>query len=557
MISTNTALVIFTCEALAIAILAYRLRKEKQKNHTTPPIRSNRFMSLDDIIWRTILRLTNPSELHLDWNNCFNQALPEICAALEADELFFLDNNHPSEEPLENHAENHTNAYNHDWILTIPIWINLLRKGQIIHNQAEHFEDNIQVVLQQEGIKTLLLVTLVTEGKLLGIFGISRAKKENLFHQHQINSLLFIANILTMAISSQQNRLERDRLATVVEQSSDCIIIISKNGSILYANPACETVTGYPPQTIIGKNIKNLYPPAVRRGLWYKIKDALATGEIWTGQFDNYRKDKTRYKEEMTLSPVYDQEGRVSNQVIVKRDITENKRLESIAEAANLTDNIGFIFSSIRHELGNPINSIKVSLSVLESNLETYNKEDVSRFIHRGLSDIGRVEYLLKALRNFSIFERPDLQKTDMKILLDKLVQLTEKDLAKQNIILTIRHPDKSLMGMLDPRAFMQVMLNLTTNAVAALDSRSDKRISISLIQRHKNQITFIFEDNGHGMGEDTVSNLFRPFFTTKAKGTGLGLVIVKKMLSKMNCSITASSIKERGTRMEIIIPVA
>ncbi|MCK5070823.1 MAG: PAS domain S-box protein, partial [Desulfocapsa sp.] len=421
----------------------------------------------------------------------------------------------------------------------------------------EHFEDNIQVILQQEGIKTLLLVPLVTEGKLLGIIGISRANKENLFHQHQINSLLFIANILTMAISSQQNRLERDRLATVVEQSSDCIIIISKNGSILYANPACETVTGYPPQTIIGKNIKNLYPPAVRRGLWYKIKDALATGEIWTGQFDNYRKDKTRYKEEMTLSPVYDQEGRVSNQVIVKRDITENKRLESIAEAANLTDNIGFIFSSIRHELGNPINSIKVSLSVLESNLETYNKEDVSRFIHRGLSDIGRVEYLLKALRNFSIFERPDLQKTDMKILLDKLVQLTEKDLAKQNIILTIRHPDKSLMGMLDPRAFMQVMLNLTTNAVAALDSRSDKRISISLIQRHKNQITFIFEDNGHGMGEDTVSNLFRPFFTTKAKGTGLGLVIVKKMLSKMNCSITASSIKERGTRMEIIIPVA
>ena len=174
-----------------------------------------------------------------------------------------------------------------------------------------------------------------------------------------------------------------------------------------------------------------------------------------------------------------------------------------------------------------------------------------------GLSDIGRVEYLLKALRNFSIFERPDLQKTDMKLLLDKLVQLTEKDLARQSIILTVRHPDKWLTGMLDPRAFMQVMLNLTTNAVAALDSESHKAIRISLIQRHKNQITFIFEDNGCGMEEDTVKNLFRPFFTTKEKGTGLGLVIVKKMLSKMNCSITASSTKGRGTKMEIIIPAA
>lgn len=557
MISTDTALVIFACGTLVIALLAYRLQKEIRKNSTTHPTQANRGMSPDDIIWKTILKLTNPNELHLGWHSCFNQALPGICDALEADELFFLDNNQSSEMPLENHAANHIGTYNHDWILTIPIWINLLGKGQIIHNQAGHFEDNIQVILQREGIKALLLVPLVTEKKLIGIIGISRTNKDNLFYQHQINCLLFIANILTMAISSQQNRLERDRLATVIEQSSDCIIISSKKGSILYANPACETVTGFLPQTIIGQNIKRLYPPAVRKGLWYKIKDSLATGEVWRGQFDNYRKDKTRYKEEMILSPVYDQEGRVSNQVIVKRDITENKRLESIAEAANLTDNIGFIFSSIRHELGNPINSIKVSLSVLESNLETYNKEDVSRFIRRGLSDIGRVEYLLKTLRNFSVFERPDLHKTDMKLLLDKLVQLTEKDLAKQNITLTIRHPDKWLMGMLDPRAFMQVMLNLTTNAVAALDSKSHKNIRISLIQQHRKQIIFIFEDNGCGMEEDTVKNLFRPFFTTKAKGTGLGLVIVKKMLSKMNCSITVSSIKGRGTKMEIIIPAA
>ncbi len=67
----------------------------------------------------------------------------------------------------------------------------------------------------------------------------------------------------------------------------------------------------------------------------------------------------------------------------------------------------------------------------------------------------------------------------------------------------------------------------------------------------------FSFEDNGCGMDEETVRNLFRPFFTTKAEGTGLGLVIVKKMLSKMNCSITASSQKGKGTRMEIIIPTA
>jgi len=524
------------------------------KELSSPP-QPHRCVSPDDVIWKTILKLTNPSALHSDWHSCFNQVLPDICEALEADELFLLDNNPPAGAPLSIHGKNQSSAYNHDWILSVPVWMNLLGKGKTIQNFAENFDHEEQIILQQEGIKTLLLIPLIAGSELLGLIGLTRTHKARLFHQQQINSLLFIANILTMAIGNQQDRSERDRLVTVVEQSSDCIIIINTRGSVLYANPACEKVTGFSPQEIVGDSIKRLYTPFIRKKLWYELKDTLVTGETWSGQFDNYRKDTTLYQEEMLLSPVYDQEGRIANYVIVKRDITEGNRLKSIAEAANLMDNIGFIFSSIRHELGNPINSIKVSLSVLESNLETYDTEAITRFIRRSLSDIGRVEYLLKTLRNFSIFERPEIKETDMRILLDKLTQLTEKDLAKHYVMLAIHHPKEPLAGMIDPRAFLQVLLNLTTNAVAALEESDNKKITISLMQKQKNQITFIFEDNGCGMEEETVRNLFRPFFTTKPEGTGLGLVIVKKMLSKMNCSITASSRKGQGTRMEIIIP--
>jgi PAS domain S-box-containing protein len=524
------------------------------KELSSPP-QPHRCMSPNDVIWKTILKLTNPSALHSDWHSCFNQVLPDICEALEADELFLLDNNPPAGAPLSIHGKNQSSACNHDWILSVPVWMNLLGKGKTIQNFAENFAPEEQIIMQQEGIKTLLLIPLIVGNKLLGLIGLTRSHKARLFHQQQINSLLFIANILTMAIGNQQDRSERDRLATVVEQSSDCIIIINTSGSVLYANPACEKVTGFSPLEIVGNSIKRLYSPSIRKKIWPELKGALAAGEAWSGQFDNYRKDRTLYQEEMLLSPVYDQEGRVANQVIVKRDITEGNRLKSIAEAANLMDNIGFIFSSIRHELGNPINSIKVSLSVLESNLETYDTEAITRFIRRSLSDIGRVEYLLKTLRNFSIFERPDIIATDMRILLDKLTQLTQKALVKQYVTLETRHPEGTLIGMIDPRAFLQVLLNLTTNAVAALDGSDNKKIIISLIQKQKNQITFIFEDNGCGMEEETVRNLFRPFFTTKPEGTGLGLVIVRKMLSKMNCSITASSRKGQGTRMEIIIP--
>jgi len=511
--------------------------------------------SADILIWKSILHLTNPDALHTNWHVSFNQIQPDICTALEADELFLLDNSPDTVSPLLPYTSKNADVYEHDWILSVPHWMKKLERGEIIHDISKNLAIDEQAILELESIRTLLLIPLITNGQLIAIIGICKYENSRLFNKKQMDSLQLITNILTMAISNQHDRSERNRLVTVVEQSSDCIIITNNNGTILYANCACEDVTGFSPAAITGSSIKVLYPPHVRKNLWTRIKQDIKKGTEWSGQFANNRKDGTLYQEEMQISPVYTQDGKITNQVLIKRDITEEKRLESIAEAANLMENIGFIFSSIRHELGNPINSIKVSLSVLENNLDSYNTEDIKRFITRGLFDIGRVEYLLRTLKNFSVFERPDIQKTDMRALIQKLVQLTEKDLATQYIMLAIVPSTEAFTGYLDPRAFLQVLLNLITNAVAAMKETENKTITIALRQKKTGQIVFTIEDNGSGMDETVVRNLFRPFFTTKEEGTGLGLVIVKKMLSKMNCSISASSEKGKGTCMEIIIP--
>ena len=540
---------------LLLIILGLLIQLQRSKH--TKELEHSPSVSADELIWKSILQLTKSDALYLDWDISFQQVQKDVCTALEADEIFLLNNRPNIGSPLLPFGDNSVDSYPHNWILSVPEWMNILEKGDNIHELSKNLPIDEQAITEQEGIRTLLLIPLIVNTRLVAIIGACRHEKSSFFSQRQINSLRFVTNILAMAISNQQDRSERDRLVTVVEQSSDCIIITSTNGTILYANSACETVTGYLPEELTGKSIKNIYPLSVRVNLWQRIKPDLKKGTKWSGQFANRRKDGTLYEEEMHISPVYSQEGRVTNQVLVKRDITEEKRLESIAEAANLMDNIGFIFSSIRHELGNPINSIKVSLSILESNLDTYSTDDIKRFINRGLFDIGRVEYLLRTLKNFSVFERPDIQKTDMSALLKKLTQLTEKDLASQYIMLAIIPPREPLTGLLDPRAFLQVLLNLITNAVAALEETDNKVITITLSQKQEGQIILTVEDNGAGMEESVVRNLFRPFFTTKEEGTGLGLVIVKKMLSKMNCSISASSEKGKGTCMEIIIPSA
>ncbi|RME35227.1 MAG: hypothetical protein D6794_09770, partial [Deltaproteobacteria bacterium] len=90
------------------------------------------------------------------------------------------------------------------------------------------------------------------------------------------------------------------------------------------------------------------------------------------------------------------------------QDITHKSRLESIAQAVNTMDNLGFIFSGIRHEIGNPLNSIKMTASVLRRNLEQFSSTTIAEYIDRIYHETLRMEYLLKSLRSFSMFDKVD-----------------------------------------------------------------------------------------------------------------------------------------------------
>lgn len=518
--------------------------------------KNSRTLTRNEAIWNAILTITDQSHLQNSWQNCFSGKLSTLCQPLEVDRIYIVEAKKSTETTSTSQQNSYQATVDHSWIFNNPNCVALLKKNHIIQNQSPQLSEQEQQILKELGIQAFLDIPILLKNELWGIIGMDRLTSARPFTAQQIKGLKFIANILAMTIRNQQDRLERDRLVTVIEQSGDCTLITDPAGQILYANPACETITGYSQAEIINTNINALHSESIMdSNIGKQITTALKNGEKWQGQFTNYRKDHTLYEEEMLLSPAYDHEGGVTNQVIVKRNITEKKRLESIVEAANLMDNIGFIFSSIRHELGNPINSIKVSLSVLDSNLEFYTKNDIKRFINRGLSDIGRIEYLLKTLKNFSTFERPIIEKTDMTALLNKFIALIATDLKQKDIHLTANIPKEPLIGLIDPRAFQQVMLNLIANAADSLTETMQKNISLTVFKEENGQINIIIDDNGCGISDHEQSNLFKPFFTTKPQGTGLGLVIVKKMLSKMNCSIDIHSKSNMGTKVFIVTP--
>lgn len=505
--------------------------------------------------WDTILAITDQSTAGKSWRSRFTDKLLDFCHFLGGDNIFIVAKHG---DFIEASTTDHKNSLpnNYDWIFSTESLFNKLKEGEMINTPSHTCPHREQEVLANNAISAILLIPIFTGARLWGIVGVTSLSKITPFDQHRTNTLQFLANCLAMDIRNESYRSERDRLAVTVEQSGDCIIVTDTRGVIQYANPATKEITGYSPYEIMGRSIKRVFPLASRRKLWKLVKSSLLAGEKWQGQFTNERKDKRLYKETLVTFPIHGKNGKIVSQTFIRRDVTEEKRLESIAEASNLMKNIGFIFSGIRHEMGNPLNSIKVSLSILDDNLQSYSQDDIARIIKRSLSDIGRIEYLLKALKNFSIFERPEIENINLTGLLRNFIKLIEPDITKNAIHLSHAIPDEEIITPLDHRAFQQVLLNLVTNAIDALRNQPEKQLHLTLHRGEDGNLTVVLEDSGCGISEAEQANLFTPFYTTKEHGTGLGLIIVKKMLSKMNCTIDITSRQDVGTRASIIIPM-
>ena len=175
-------------------------------------------------------------------------------------------------------------------------------------------------------------------------------------------------------------------------------------------------------------------------------------------------------------------------------------------------------------------------------------------YLDRALSELSRVGYLLRTLKTYNMYERPHLQTLELKRFLEQFLSVVGEDFRERGIDLNVSVEPDAEACQADPRALQQVLLNFLTNAADALQGRQGPVIAIRVLRRTAWSGIQV-EDNGCGMTEEEQRALFKPFYTTKAKGTGLGLVIVKKMLTMMNGTIRIVSRKDSGTIVNVELP--
>jgi C4-dicarboxylate-specific signal transduction histidine kinase len=216
-------------------------------------------------------------------------------------------------------------------------------------------------------------------------------------------------------------------------------------------------------------------------------------------------------------------------------------------------NNIGYIFAGVRHEIGNPVNAVNMILEVLKSKLYQLEKPAVEGYLDRALTQLSRIGYLLRTLKTYNMYEKPQLQEIALSEFMEKFLTVVREDFRIKGIAIAVSVSPDAASCYADPRALQQILLNFLTNSSDALQDRENPTIALTVFRKGR-MVRIRVEDNGCGMTEEEQKALFKPFYTTKAKGTGLGLVIVKKMLTMMQGTIEIASRKNSGTIVEVAL---
>jgi PAS domain S-box-containing protein len=360
--------------------------------------------------------------------------------------------------------------------------------------------------------------------------------------------------------------LEKDRFMAAIDQAAETIMITDIRGIIEYVNPAFETVTGYSRKEAIWHNPSMLKSGEQGVEFYKEMWGTLLRGETWTGRFINKKKDGTLYTEDAKISVVKDSTGKFVNYVGVKRDITEEIKLESQLRQAQKMDAVGRLAGGVAHDFNNMLGVIlghtEMILEEMKPDMPFY--EDLTEIRKAGKRSAELTKQLLGFARKQTVAPKViDLNKT-----ISDMVNMLKRMIGEDIELRWISGSDLWSVKV-DPSQIDQILVNLCVNARDAIGNVGNITIETSNIvfdsSYCETHVEFIpgdyvllaVSDNGCGMNSETLDSVFEPFFTTKGlgKGTGLGLAMVYGVVRQNNGIINIYSELDHGTTFKIYLP--
>ncbi|GIV34604.1 MAG: hypothetical protein KatS3mg031_2139 [Chitinophagales bacterium] len=355
--------------------------------------------------------------------------------------------------------------------------------------------------------------------------------------------------------------------SAAIDHSTVCVAITDKQGCIRYVNPFFTQITGYTPDELFGTKIQQYLLPG-DKGV-EEMLISLKEDRFWKGEIKHYTKAGKLVTELVSIAPVRNKEGQITNYVIVAEDISKRKeaeeellRAKEMAEMASKTQEQ--FLSMVSHELRTPMNAVIGLTNLL---LEENPRPDQAENLKILRFSANNLLALINDILDLSKIEAGKLDIAPKEFELNQVLSLirqTHGIRAKQKNLELILQVSDSIPAVLigDDFRLSQILNNLVSNAVKFTD-QGKVQISVSgkKITDTYAELEFSVSDTGIGIPADKLPHIFEAFSPASMHtnriygGTGLGLAITRKLIELQGGSITVHSEAGKGTTFTFTIP--
>jgi len=336
------------------------------------------------------------------------------------------------------------------------------------------------------------------------------------------------------------------------ENVNDIIYTLDVNGTMTSGNPAVTKVLGYSPDELKGRHFAEIIPKKYLKQTLKDFKTLLEKGAITAETVLLDKQGREHWVEYNSTTIVKD--GKVVGTRGTIRDQTERKKMEEKLLKSERLAAVGELATMVGHDLRNPLQSIENATYYLNNELSRLSPstpipQKAIEMIQVLRDSVDYADKIIRDLQDFSATKKPMLKKTDINATVKETLSQIK---APENVGLITE------LGRLprieaDKDQIKRTFLNLAVNGVQAMENGGRLKVST---KKTKGFVEISFKDTGTGMSKKNMEKLFTPFFTTRAKGMGMGLAICKKFVDAHGGSIEVESEVGKGSTFTVKLPV-
>jgi two-component system, sporulation sensor kinase E len=345
--------------------------------------------------------------------------------------------------------------------------------------------------------------------------------------------------------------MEKELYKLVFDSMIEGVIVTNKDRKVILINQAMEHFISVSASRIHFRELEECnFDPEIKGVLEMAIAE---NQKILDDEVHLHRTDKTYT---LSVLPLLSDSETIGH-VIIMVDITEKKMREFQLRQAESLAALTTLSAGVAHEIKNPLASIDIHIQLMNREIQKFDQEKVKNMKNLIAIVKEEIDRLNSIVQDFLFAVRPmnmNLSPENINDILQELVDFLKYELEEADIRIVLELDEDLPTVMVDVKYIKQAFINIIKNSIEAIHDSGE--IHIKTEEETGGDVVVHIEDTGEGIPESIMGKIFEPYFTTRKSGTGLGLVIVYKIIKELGGDIKINSREGEGTSFSVKLPV-